>query len=407
VVGHPCSRSKSVRLGVIRVYSRLGRFGLPARAGGVGVSAWALRDNIFILLYLIFNTALSGLSSRVNLFNMLPTKRKTTSEPDYNEFESQGDNAMPINLAVNEQALVGNQFGPITPVTSDDGGEGGRRVVTYHFDESRGTAVEETKVEAEKESDSASVDLFDSLLDDMEAATNILGSSFRYQPLSMVCSSCQRIIDALSQAYIDMSPEKDWKDLEMGNVEDSSVLQERASKGCALCRERLRERSMFTELQVDPEDEDEDDDPSNQVRITAQLQDRHDPQIKKYWHWLEDGYNHIHLIRTRGISMFIFQVTTEYILQTLMKTCAVTIPSGDRKNPNSVGDINTMNCMPLLKEWLHRCYSSHEKCQRKKATKAPSRLIFIGNEQVCLKVDTDRVECLRYATLSHCVSASF
>jgi hypothetical protein len=239
----------------------------------------------------------------------------------------------------------------------------------------------------------------------MEAATNTPGSSFRHQPLSMVCSHCQRIIDALSQAYIDMSPGKDWKDwkdLEIGNVEDSSVLQERASKGCALCRERLRERSMLNEVQVDPEDE--DDDPSNQVRVTAQWQDG---QVKKDKHWLEDGGNSLHLIRTRGIGMFIFRVTTEYILETLMKTRAVTMPSGDRKNPNSVGNINTINCMPLLKEWLHRCYSSHEKCQRKKATKAPSRLIFIGNEQICLEVDTNRVECLRYATLSHCVSASF
>jgi len=123
------------------------------------------------------------------LFNMLPAKRKIISQPDYN--------AMPIDLAVNEQAPAGNQFSTTTSLTFDDGGEGGRRAVTYHFDESGDAPVKETKVEAVKESDSASVDLFDSLLDDIEAATNIPGSSFRYQPLSMVCSSCQRIIDAL------------------------------------------------------------------------------------------------------------------------------------------------------------------------------------------------------------------
>lgn len=352
-----------------------------------------------------FNTALSGLPLPVDLFNMLPTKRKATSEPDCGEDESQGDNAVPIDLAVNEQALAENQFSTTTLLTPDNGGARGQRAVTYYFDESRGTAVEETKVEGEENSDSAFVDLFDSLLNDIEAGTNTPGSSFRHQPLSIVCSSCQRIIDALSQAYIDMSPEQDWKDLEVGNVEDSSVMQKRVSEGCALCRERLKERSMFSKVQVDLEDEDYD--PSNEVRITAQLQDSHKSWVEKYWHWLEDGDNSLHLIRTRGISMFIFQVTTEYILQTLMSICAATIPSRDRKTPNSVGDFSTVDCMPLLKEWLHRCYSSHEKCRRKKATKAPSRLIFIGNEQICLEVDTERVEHLRYATLSHCVGASF
>ena len=81
---------------------------------------------------------------------MFPAKRKTTSEPDSKEDESQGDNAVPINLAVNEQALEGNQVSTITPLTSDDGGERGQRAVTYHFDESRDTAVEQTKVEGEE-----------------------------------------------------------------------------------------------------------------------------------------------------------------------------------------------------------------------------------------------------------------
>ena len=60
----------------------------------------------------------------------------------------------------------------------------------------------------------------------------------------------------------------------------------------------------------------------------------------------------------------------------------------------------TSDCLPLLETWLTSCCAMHKKCER--SSEPPSRLIFVGDGQLRLQLDTSQIGCTRYATLSHC-----
>jgi hypothetical protein len=65
-------------------------------------------------------------------------------------------------------------------------------------------------------------------------------------------------------------------------------------------------------------------------------------------------------------------------------------------------EMSSRDSLPLLKQWMRRCYNTHRQCNAPIERYIPTRLVFVGgnNARLCLAGQLESQ--LKYATLSHC-----